>query len=84
MQSLLAGKLHRSRMVNTGALTVSGDLVDDKYRTKGNSIYAGQFTAANSEYLSHAHNSDLSTGDIDFTFAVWVYADSLLAAGRFA
>ncbi len=36
---------------------------------------AGQFTAANSEYLSIADNASLSTGDIDFTLAGWVYFD---------
>lgn len=41
---------------------------------KGN---AAQFTAANSEYLSITDNADLSTGDIDFTIAAWVYIDSL-------
>lgn len=40
---------------------------------------AAQFTAANSEYLSIADNASLSTGDIDFTFCAWVYADSLAA-----
>lgn len=30
------------------------------------------FIAANSEYLSHADNASLSTGDIDFTFGLWV------------
>ncbi len=37
---------------------------------------AAQFTAANSEYLSKTDNAALSTGDIDFTFAAWVYLDS--------
>jgi hypothetical protein len=38
--------------------------------------FAGQFTAANSEYLSHVDNADLSTGNIDFTIACWVYLDT--------
>lgn len=38
---------------------------------------ASQFTAANSEYLSIASNPSLQTGDIDFSFAGWVYIDSL-------
>lgn len=33
---------------------------------------AAQFIHANSEYLSHASNSDFQTGDIDFTWAFWV------------
>ncbi len=37
---------------------------------------AGQFVAANSEYLSIADNPSLSTGDIDFTMLGWVYLDS--------
>lgn len=32
---------------------------------------AASFVAANSEYLSHASNTDLQTGDIDFTLAAW-------------
>lgn len=36
-----------------------------------------QFTATNNEYLSLADNTDLSTGDIDYTFAGWVYFDAL-------
>lgn len=34
---------------------------------------AAEFVSGNSEYLSIADNSDLSTGDIDFTIAFWVY-----------
>lgn len=37
---------------------------------------AAQFTAVNSEHLSIADNAALSTGDIDFTIAAWVYMDS--------
>lgn len=37
---------------------------------------AAQFTAANSEFLSIADNTNMSTGDIDFTFAGWVYLDT--------
>lgn len=40
---------------------------------------AGQFTAANTEYLSIADNASLSTGDIDFTVAAWVYLDTKTA-----
>jgi len=50
--------------------------------------YAGQFTAANSEYLSITDNAELSVGNIDFTLAFWVYVDSLGAnrtiASKFA
>lgn len=37
---------------------------------------AAQFTAANTESLSVASNSNLSTGDIDFSVAGWVYLDT--------
>ena len=37
---------------------------------------AGQFTAVNSEYLSIADNANISVGDIDFTWAAWVYRDA--------
>jgi hypothetical protein len=37
---------------------------------------AAQFTADNSEYLSHIDNAALSTGDIDYSIAAWVYLDS--------
>ena len=40
---------------------------------------ASQHTAANAEWLDHVSNSDLQTGDIDFTVAGWFYADSLAA-----
>lgn len=34
-----------------------------------------QFTAANSESLTRADSATLSTGDIDFSFSIWVYTD---------
>lgn len=37
---------------------------------------AGQFTAANNEYLSRADSPALSAGDRDFTISAWVYLDS--------
>lgn len=37
---------------------------------------AAQFTAANGEYLSIADNAALSTGDVDFMLAAWVFLDS--------
>lgn len=45
-------------------------------QTDGKVGKAGQFTAANSEYLSIADNSALTMGDIDFTIAGWIYLDS--------
>lgn len=44
---------------------------------------AAQFTAANSESLSCADNADLSVGDIDFTFAAWVYLDDAATEREF-
>lgn len=37
---------------------------------------AGQFTRANSEYLSVSDNPHVSVGNIDFTFTLWTYLDS--------
>ena len=45
---------------------------------------AADFEVANSEYLSIADNTDLSTGDIDFTFALWVQLESKTANMFFA
>ena len=42
---------------------------------------AGQFTSANSEYLSRANDALLQTGHIAYTFALWFYADSHAANG---
>ena len=39
--------------------------------------HSAQFVNASSQYLSHADNSSLSPGDIDFAFCAWVYLDSL-------
>lgn len=56
----------------------SNDLTDNNTVTQnpGKIGDAGQFTAANSEYLSIVDNASLSTGDIDFTIAAWIYLDS--------
>lgn len=37
------------------------------------------FTAANSEFLSHTSNSDLQTGDVDWTISLWFKATSTAA-----
>lgn len=54
------------------------DLADVNTVTQagGKKSQAAKFTRANAEYLSIADNADLSTGDIDFTIAAWVYLDS--------
>ncbi|OGL34495.1 hypothetical protein A3F05_01735 [Candidatus Saccharibacteria bacterium RIFCSPHIGHO2_12_FULL_47_17] len=63
----------------TRADSVNGyDLTDNNTVTSatGKVSNAGQFTSANSEYLSTTDKSDLSAGDIDFSMAAWVYLDS--------
>lgn len=57
----------------------SNDLTDNNTVTQavGKQGSAGQFTRVNSEYLSIADNAALSVADIDFTFAVWFYADTV-------
>jgi hypothetical protein len=42
---------------------------------------AGDFEADNNESLYIASNSDVTTGNIDFTFCGWVYFESLTGAG---
>lgn len=45
---------------------------------------AGQFTSANSESLTIADSTYLSTGDIDFTLSGWVYFDTQTGEGVLA
>ena len=45
---------------------------------------AAQFTSANLEHLGLADNTDISTGDIDFTLAAWVYLDTTPAQAEIA
>lgn len=45
-------------------------------------MYAAQFTAANSEYLSIADNAALSMGDVAMDICGWVYADTLPSSGN--
>lgn len=56
----------------------SNDLTDNATVTQavGKIDNAAQFIRANNEYLSITDNTDLSTGDIDFTWAGWVWLDS--------
>lgn len=55
------------------------DLTDNATVTQavGKVGNAALFTAANSEFLSHADVADLSTGDIDFSFVGWIYPTNL-------
>lgn len=57
----------------------SNDLTDNNTVTSntGKINTAADFTSGNSEYLSIASNSELQTGDIDFTMCLWVYLDVL-------
>ncbi len=57
----------------------SNTLTDNNTVTSGTGkiATAGQFTAANSEYLNISDNVDLSMNNTNFTIAAWVYADSL-------
>ena len=55
----------------------SNDLTDNNTvgSAAGKIGNAADFEADNSEYLSHVDNDDLSTGDIDFTFSIWFFAE---------
>ena len=61
----------------------SNTLVDNNTVTQadGKVGKAAQFTRANAEYFSVADNTDLSTGDVDFTVSVWIYIDALPGGG---
>lgn len=55
----------------------SNDLADNTVgSTFGKINGAREFSPAGSDYFSHASNSELTTGDIDFTVAAWVYRDT--------
>lgn len=55
---------------------LSNDLTDTNTvtATTGKVSGARLFTKANAEYFTHADNAAFSTGDIDFTWAVWINA----------
>jgi hypothetical protein len=65
----------------------SNNLTDNNTVLSGTGKFsnAADFETGNSEYLSIADNTDLSTGNIDFTFAAWVNAESVLGSnsGRY-
>jgi len=56
----------------------SNDLTDNNTVLFGDGIIGNgaDFEADNSEYLSHADNASLSTGDIDFAFTLWFKLES--------
>lgn len=70
----LLGEASGTRADSHGA----NNLTDNNTVTQATGIQgnAAQFTAANSESLSIADNTDLSMGDIDFTLCCWAYLDS--------
>lgn len=65
-------------VTSNSGVSVGNSLTDNNTVTQAVGIVgnAAQFTAANSEWLSAASNSDLQSGDIDFAFSIWVYLDS--------
>lgn len=67
----------RADIHSTNDLTDNATVTQAAGKVLGRTNFAGQFTSANSEYLSVSDNAALSTGNIDFTWAGWVYADSL-------
>ena len=82
MRSLLSGlvdywPLHEPSGTRYSALG-RYNLTDNGTVTQnaGRQVYAGQFTAASSEYLSLADQAEFS-GDVDYTFWAWVYLDSV-------
>src|SRR5574341_2164717 len=64
------------------ATASDNDLTDNNTVTQatGKVGNAAQFTRANTEYLSIAHNTSIACGDIDQTRCAWVYLDSKPAA----
>lgn len=82
MKSLYAGledywTLHeasgnRFSAIGKNQLTDNGTVTQNP----GKVVYAGQFTRANSEFLSLVSNAAVQAGDIAFTFCCWAYKDS--------
>lgn len=60
----------------------ANDLTDTNTVTSATGLVgtSALFTLANSEYLTIADNTDLSTGDIDFWVAGWFYLESVAGA----
>lgn len=58
----------------------SNDLTDNNTvgSASGKINNGADFESANSEFLSHTSNSDLQTGDIDFTFTAWINIETLV------
>lgn len=71
-------KLDEASGTRADATSRGNNLTDNNTVTQaaGKIVNSALLTLANSEYLSLASNADVSMGDIDFTFAVWVYLNS--------
>jgi len=67
-------KLDEASGIRIDSVVASGNNLTDHGvgSAAGVNNLAAKFVKANSEYLSHADNASLSTGDIDFTFTTWV------------
>lgn len=75
-------ELEEASGTRVDAVVASGNDLTDVNTVTQNTGKVGncaQFTSANSECLSHSNNASLTTGDIDFTIAGWVYFDSVSA-----
>jgi len=72
-------ELEEASGTRVDAVVATGnDLTDNN--TVGQAVgkvgFAADFENDNSEYLSHANNTSLQTGDIDYSFNFWVNAES--------
>ena len=70
-----SGPVQRNDVRGSNHLTDNNTVTSNPGRV-GN---AAQFVRANTEYLSIADNADLRTGNIDYTWAVWVNPDTVAA-----
>ncbi len=71
-------KLDEASGTRNDELAAANHLTDNATVTQavGKVGNAAQFTLPNSEYLSHADNASLSTGDIGFLLCLWAYLDT--------
>jgi len=81
IDSLIAyWRLNEASGTRVDAHTGGLDLADNNTVTQATghvTANAAQFTAANTEYLSHIDNADLKTGNVSWTFMTWVYPDDV-------
>lgn len=81
--------------LNEATSATRNDSVGSHHLTNVNSVeqiagrvgYGAHFTRTESDRLSISDNANLSTGDIDFTIAAWIYLDSkpgdMVIVGKF-